>query len=349
MSFKPLVLLSLLLPGVAGASTFMPPAATVTAGEVDSVYAFLLITSLISFIILIGGMIFFVFKYKRKSATDKTAYITHDHTLEFVWSFIPFLIFMFVFAWGWKIYHDMRHSPEGALEVHVMAKKWDWRFLYKNGKEVTSSLNDKGQKEPATMVVPVGKPVKLIMASEKISAGSTDPMDRPVLHSFFLPAARIKQDVVPGRYTTMWFQLDQPGDYWVFCTEFCGSGHSAMKARISAVPIADFEKWLAAEGSGAMSLADKGRALYSSKACAGCHSADGTRVVGPTFKASWGASRDVEGGGKVTVDENYVRESILNPNAKVAAGYPAGVMPTFAGQLSDDDVKALIEFIKTLK
>lgn len=333
----------------AQASTFMPPAVTKIAAEVDAVYAFLLITSLISFILLIGGMIYFVFKYQRRSAHDKTAYITHNHLLEFLWSFIPFVIFMFVFGWGWKIYHDMRVPPEGALEVHVMAKKWDWRFLYKSGKEVTSTLGDDGKKVPATMVVPVGRPVKLIMASEKISAASKDPLDRPVLHSFFLPAARVKQDLVPGRYTSLWFQLEEPGEYWVFCAEYCGAGHSAMQAKVRAVPDAEFERWLASEGSGALTLVDKGRALYASKACVGCHSADGSRVVGPTFKGSWGATHTMEGGAQVKVDENYIRESLLDPSAKTVVGFPKGTMPPYAGQLSDDEIKALIEFIKSLK
>lgn len=331
------------------ASTLMPPAVTKTAGEVDDIYIFLLVSSLISFIILIGGMIYFVVKYQRRSATDKTAYITHDHRLEFAWSFIPLVIFMFVFAWGWKVYHDMRAFPENALEVHVMAKKWDWRFLYKNGKEVTSALDAKNERVPATMVVPVNRPVKLIMASEKISANSTDPSDRPVLHSFYIPAMRIKQDVVPGRYTALWFEAEKEGDYWVFCTEYCGAGHSAMKAKLKVVSNEEFEKWLSAEGGGEMSLADVGRGLFGSQACIGCHSLDGSRLVGPSFKGLFGAKAHKIEGGSVDVNEEYLRESILNPNAKVAAGYPPGVMPAYAGQLSDDQILALIEFIKTVK
>lgn len=335
----------------AASSTFMPPAATQVAGEVDSIYAFLLIASLISFILIIGGLFYFVYKYQRRSANDKTAYITHDHTLEFIWSFVPFVIFMFVFFWGWKVYHDMRNAPEGALEVQVMAKKWDWRFLYKSGKVVTSGLDENGQKAPATLVVPAGRPVKLLMASEKISESSTDPLDRPVLHSFFIPAARVKQDVVPGRYTSMWFNLDQPGDYWVFCAEFCGAGHSSMKALVRAVPEAEFDKWLASEGGGEMSLVDKGRALYAANACIGCHSADGSKSVGPSFKGLWGRDEKISDGTTVKVDENYLRESIVDPNAKIAAGYEAskGVMPVFAGTLKEDEIKSIIEFIKTLK
>lgn len=333
---------------VASAQTFMPPVGTAIAGQVDKVYEFLLISSLISFVILVGGMIYFVFKYKRRSENDKTAYITHNHTLEFLWSFIPFCLFIFVFAWGWYIYHQMRTVPDGALEVHVAAKKWDWRFTYKNGKEVTSGLSADGKREPATMVVPVGRPVKLIMGSEKVAAGSTDPSDRPVIHSFFVPAFRVKQDVVPGRYSTLWFQADQEGEYWIFCTEYCGTGHSAMTGKIRAVSTADFEKWLAEEkAAGGGSLVEQGRTLYASKACIGCHSVDGSRMVGPSFKAVFGKTESTSAG-DLKVDENYLRESILNPNAAVVTGYPAA-MPPYAGQLTDDEVKALIEFIKSLK
>ena len=338
-----------LLSGLASASTLMPPAVTKIAAEVDSIYIFLLVSSLISFIILIGGMIYFVVKYQRRSATDKTAYITHDHRLEFAWSFIPLVIFLFVFAWGWKVYHDMRKMPENALEVHVMAKKWDWRFLYKNGKEVTSALDAKNERVAATMVVPVNRPVKLIMASEKISAASKDPSDRPVLHSFYIPAMRIKQDVVPGRYTALWFQAEKEGEYWVFCTEYCGAGHSAMKAKLRVVSNEEFEKWLSSEDGGEMSLADVGRGLFGSQACIGCHSLDGSRLVGPSFKGLFGAKDHKIEGGSVTANEEYLRESILNPNAKVVAGYPAGVMPAYAGQLTDDQILALIEFIKSVK
>ncbi len=335
----------------AAASVFMPPAATETAGHVDSIYYFLLVISLVSFVLIVGGLFWFIYKYQRRSANDKTAYITHDHTLEFVWSFVPFVIFMFVFFWGWKVYHDMRHVPDGALEIQVMAKKWDWRFLYKSGKVVTSGIDENGQKSPATMVVPAGRPVKLLMASEKINEASTDERDRPVLHSFFIPSARIKQDLVPGRYTMLWFNFDKPGDYWVFCAEFCGPGHSSMRAMIRAVPEADFEKWLAAEGGGALSLVERGKQLYAANACIGCHSADGSKSVGPSFKGIWGHDQAIEDGPTVKVDENYIRESILNPNAKIAAGYKAsaGVMPVFAGTLKEDEINALIEFIKSLK
>lgn len=346
-----------LLP-TASASTFMPVPGTQIAAEVDKIYAFLLIASLISFLLLIGGMIYFVMKYKRKSGTDKTGYITHNHTLEFLWSFIPFMIFMFVFAWGWMVYHDMRDLPEDGLEVHVFAKKWDWRFVYKNGKEVVSGLDDNMQRVPSTMVVPVGRPVKLIMASEKVNPAGTDSSDRPVLHSFYIPAFRVKQDVVPGRYTALWFQAEKPGLYNIFCAEYCGSGHSAMRGLIRAVPAAEFEAWLAGEevqaapvaggAAPANPLVSAGKALYAAKACIGCHSVDGSPMTGPSFKGLFGRSTKTDAG-TVTADENYIRESILNPTAKTVQGFAKGAMPPYAGQLSEDDLLALIEFIKTLK
>jgi cytochrome c oxidase subunit 2 len=333
------------------ASSYMPPEGTAIAGQVDSIYQFLLITSFISFVLLIGGMIVFVFKYKRRTATDKTAYITHNHTLEFLWSFIPFCLFMFVFAWGWIVYHRMRTFPENALEVHVVGKKWDWRFIYKNGKEARSSLNDKNEKVPPEMVVPIGRPVKLLMSSERINPDTPleqMPTDRAVIHSFYIPAFRIKQDVVPGRYSAEWFQADKLGTYWVFCAEYCGASHYDMRAKIRVVSNEDFERWLASEGSGTMSLADQGKEIYAQKACIGCHSLNGSPGVGPTWKGLWGSMVETDKG-TMKADEAYIRTCILEPNAKVVKGFQANIMPSFAGQLNEDQIRAVIEFIKTVK
>lgn len=334
------------------ANTFMPPAATAIASDVDKIYAFLLWGSLISFILVIGGMIAFVWKYRRQSATQKSAWITHNTTAEFLWSFIPFCIFIFAFAWGWVVFHEMRTMPENALEVHVVGKKWDWRFLYKNGKEVVAGLDDSGNKTPATMVVPQGRAVKLIMSSEKINPASNEnPRDRAVLHSFFIPAMRIKQDIVPGRYTTLWFNAEKVGTFNVFCAEYCGENHYAMRAAIKVVTPQEYEEWLSGEattGGAGESLADKGKNLYLTRACVGCHTLNGSASSGPTWKGIWGHDVATDKG-TVKVDENYIRESILNPNAKIVSGFAAGVMPPYAGQLSDDDVTAIIEFIKTVK
>ena len=338
-------------PAAMASNTFMPPAATEIASKVDDIYAFLLVGSLISFIILIGGMIYFVFKYKRQSGTDKTAYITHNHTAEFLWSFIPFVIFMFAFAWGWIVYHEMRDFPDNALEVHVVGKKWSWRIVYKNGKEVNGTMDEKGNLLPPTMVVPFGRPVKVLMSSEKMNPKADDPTDRPVLHSFFIPAFRVKQDVVPGRYTAIWFNASKLGEFQVFCAEYCGANHYGMQAKVRVVPLPEFETWLASEGVAGGSLADKGRDLFAGRGtCAACHSLDGRQVVGPTFKGLFGKDESLDDGSSVKVDETYLRESILEPNKKVVKGFSRpSAMPTFAGQLSDDDINALLEFIKTVK
>lgn len=332
--------------------TFMPPAATEIASHVDSIYSFLLWTSLFFFILLIGGMIAFVIIYRRRSGADKTAYITHNHVLEFLWSFIPFCIFIFCFAWGWMVFHQMRAMPENALEVHVVGKKWGWRFIYKNGREIIDGVDSDGNRTPATLVVPVGRPVKLILSSEKVNPGSNeDPRDRAVLHSFFIPAFRIKQDVVPGRYTAEWFEAAKTGVFHVFCSQYCGQGHYSMSAAIKVVPQAEYEEWISGETAGpgaTVSLADQGRSLYASRACIGCHTVNGSAGTGPTWKGIWGQKVSTDKG-EVLIDENYVRESILYPNAKIVTGFQGGIMPSYAGQLKDDEINSIIEFIKTLK
>ncbi len=310
---------------MAGGS-FMPPVGSEVAGQVDNLYSFLLWTSLIGCAILLGGMIFFVVKYRRKTDTDKTPYISHNTFLEFLWSFIPLVLFLAVFAWGWIIYHEMRTAPDNALEVHVFGRQWSWEFVYKSGKTVGNEF-----------YVPVNTPIKLIMTS------------RDVIHSFYVPSLRVKQDAVPGRYTMISFNSDTTGDFQVFCAEYCGTGHSAMMAKMHVVPQADYEKWLAENDEG-LSLADKGKKLYSDKGCVACHTIDGSPKIGPSWKGIWGQKdHEMEGGFKVGVDENYIRESILNPNAKIVKSFPKGVMPTFQGVLNEDQVNALIEFIKSLK
>jgi len=324
------------------ANAFMPIQGTEIAGKVDNFYAFLLISSLISSIILIGGMAAFVVQYKRKSATDKTAYITHNTMLEFTWSFIPFVIMMVIFYWGKVIFNELRSMPDSASaeEIHVVGVQWAWNFKYKNGIKQYTKDNDPNKQ---VMVVPLNKPVKLVMTSND------------VIHSFYIPGFRNKQDVIPGRYTSLWFKADKPGEYQVFCTEYCGLQHSQMPATIIVKPEAEYTAWLdsnkpsmAAIGDGGMNeMANKGLEIYENK-CRSCHSIDGTKIVGPTWKGLYGAKREFESGAPVDADENYLKESILNPAAKIVKGYPAA-MPPYAGQLSDDEITQLIEYMKVVK
>ncbi len=311
----------------ATASTFMPVQATEIAERIDNLYGFLIVVSLISCAILIGGMIYFAIKYKRKSANDKTPYISHDTRLEVLWSVVPLIIFLFVFAWGWVIYHDMRTMPKNALEIHVMGKQWSWTAEYKNGVKSTE------------VVVPVNKDVKLILGSED------------VIHSFFIPSFRIKQDAVPGRYSAIWFNANKLGEYYVFCTEYCGTSHSAMTTKVKVVTQEDFDKWLTTESEiGTLPLVQRGAKYFQTRACASCHNVDNPAAkVGPSLYQRWGKEALVDGGEKLIFDENYVRQSMLEPQAHIAAGFPKpSPMPSFQGQLSESELSAVIEYIKSL-
>lgn len=306
-------------------SHFMPPAATEIARGVDSLYGFLLIASFISCVLVIGGLIYFAVKYRRKAEGEKTAYISHNTTLEFLWSFIPFVIFMVTFVWGWIIYYQLRKFPENALEVHVTAQKWDWNFTYKNGR-----------KSPGNLTVPVGEDVKLVMTS------------KDVLHSFYIPAFRNKQDVIPGRYTALWFRPEMEGSFQVFCAEYCGDSHSGMLAKINVVSREKFDEWLTTEPYKGLTPVQIGQKVYTTR-CLVCHGLNkDEKKTGPTFYGLFGRTEELEGGGSVTVDENYVRESIVNPNAKIVKGYPPA-MPTFAGQLDETEIMGVIEYLKTVK
>tara|TARA_B100001248_G_scaffold262696_1_gene261037 strand:- start:7928 stop:8878 length:951 start_codon:yes stop_codon:yes gene_type:complete len=309
----------------AQASTFMPPQATKVAESVDNLYIFLLVISLIASVLVIAAMIYFVFKYRRKTDNDKTAYITHNVTAEFLWSFIPLVLFMVCFAWGWKVYHEIRTAPEDSYEIYVRGYKWGWDFEYSNGLV-----------SPAELYVPVGKPVKLLMTSSD------------VIHSFFIPSFRIKQDVVPGRYSSLWFEVEKPGVYQVFCTEYCGTSHSGMLAKVHAVSEEEFDAFLSGKALEALSPVELGAKLYKTRNCNTCHSIDGSKIIGPTFMNSFGMQREFTDGSTAVVDENYLRESILNAQKKIVKGYPPS-MPPYQGVLSDEDVKALIAYIKSLK
>jgi cytochrome c oxidase subunit 2 len=335
---------------IAEASTFAPPAATEVAERWDSLYSFLLWASLISFIIVVGGMTYFILKYRRKTNADKTAYITHNVTLEFLWSFLPFVLFMVVAAWGLWIYLDSRQMPEEGLEIRAIAKKWEWQFDYKNGRKVTNTMGANNEPVPATMVVPENTPIKVILTSTEDLNPEGKYATTPVLHSFFIPAFRIKQDVVPGRYVAVTFEAKQRGEFWLFCAEYCGTNHSRMLGKIRVVSKEDFETWLTQEDAGLadMSPAALGRDTYLKMGCAGCHSLDGTITLGPSWKGLWGSNRKFADGSTAVADENYIRESILAPNEHVVEGFPAGQMPVYKGMLSDEQIDHIIEFIKSL-
>ncbi|MBK9041035.1 MAG: cytochrome c oxidase subunit II [Bdellovibrionales bacterium] len=310
--------------------SFLPPQASTFAGQWDLLYDSLLLVSFLGGAILIVAMLYFIVKYRRRTDTDKTAYISHNYYLEFLWTFIPLLVFLGVFAWGAYVYYLQRKVPENAIEIGVTGWQWRWDFQYKSGKKTTNEL-----------VVPINTPVKLVMTSGD------------VIHSLFIPSFRTKQDAVPGMYTMLWFEANQLGTFQIFCTEFCGLQHSNMLAKLKVLPQNEFNEWLSLSDSGqgkaGDSPAQRGSALYQSKACSACHSLDGKTVIGPSFKEIFGKTELLSDGSSALVDENYIRESILNPNAKVVKGFTPGQMPPFQGQLTDDEITDLIEFIKTVK
>ena len=308
-----------------GGSYGMPPRASNFAESVDTLYVFLLYASLIACLFVIGGFIYFAVKYRRKTATDQTAYISHNGALEFLWSFIPFVIFMVVFVWGWVVYHQMREMPKGALEVHVVGQKWNWNFFYKSGR-----------KSGGEFVVPINTPIKLIMNS------------KDVLHSLYIPSFRVKQDVVPGRYTALWFEATKLGTFQVFCAEYCGDQHSSMLAKVKVVPLAEYEKWLANDPYKGLSLAEVGQKIFQVN-CVACHLPTEAKLIGPGLKGVFSRVRNFEDGSSLEADENYIRASILRPQEKIVKGYKDAVMTSFQGQLNEEELKGIIEYLKSLK
>lgn len=309
---------------------FLPPAKSTLAHETDALFWFVHLSSLVLTIGLLAVIVYFVYKYRRTSENEVTPLITHNNALEVTWSVIPLIMVITIFGWGYKVFMDQKIVPDDAYEINVTAQKWLWQFQYPNGAQSNGTLH-----------VPAGRPVKLVMES------------RDVIHSFFVPDYRVKQDVVPGRYTNLWFNAPEPGESILFCTEYCGTDHSNMTGTVKVHEPGEFEQWLAEnEGGGSqpsdLAPAEWGKQLVQEWACTTCHSTDGSQMVGPTWQGKFGSEEPLADGSTVTVDENYLRESILEPNAKVVEGF-APVMNTYQGQLNDDQINAIIEYIKTLK
>lgn len=297
-----------------------------TADSTDGLFHFINEVSLIFLIGITFALIYFAFKYRRKSEDDKTPVITHNNTLEITWSVIPLLIVLVVFGWGYSGWLNLRAVPDDAYEIQVTGFKWNWSVNYENGAQTLNEVH-----------VPAGRPVKLVMQS------------RDVLHSFFVPDYRVKHDVLPGRYTYVWFQAEEAGESQVFCTEYCGTSHSDMLAKIIVHEPDEFELWLEQNGGGPTGTpAEQGEKLVQLQGCQTCHSVDGSPMIGPTFQGLWGREGQLSDGSSYTVDENYIRESILYPGEKVVAGYD-NVMTPYEGRLNDDEISNIIEYLKTLE
>lgn len=308
---------------------FLPPGGSTIAGEVDALFYFLFYASLTLFAIVLFGIVFLSIRYRRrkKEVPEPTKGMTHNLKLELLWSVIPTILVIIVFFWGFKIYMKMNVVPKDAIEVKVTGQKWFWSFDYPEGAKTVNEL-----------VVPVGKPVKLLMSS------------KDVIHSFFVPDFRVKMDVLPNRYSVTWFEATHVGNYNLFCTEFCGDGHSTMIGKVKVVSEREYAAWLETGSGGGegMSLEEYGQKLYVSKACNTCHSIENKTLVGPAFNGLFGKTRVFTKGDKLTADENYIRQSVLEPQAHIVAGFEP-VMPTYQGLLGDREIDAIIAFLKTLK
>jgi cytochrome c oxidase subunit II len=306
---------------------FLPPGHSTIAPGTDALFDFIYYVSIVFFAIVVLAIVYSVWRFRRRKNAALTSGVAHNTTLEILWTAIPTILVLIVFAWGFKGYLRLYIIPKDALEIKVTGQRWFWSFDYPEG---ATSVND--------LVVPVGKPVKLLMSS------------KDVIHSFFVPSFRIKMDVLPNRYTMTWFEATDTGAYDLFCTEYCGAKHSSMIGKVRVVGEREYAQWLesSSKAGEGMPVEDYGAKLYTQKACITCHSVDGKASTGPTFLGLFGEQVKLEGGGTATADENYLRESILSPQARIALGYQP-VMPTFQGVLKDKQIDALIAYIKSLK
>ena len=299
-----------------------PESASTMASRVDSLYFFLLAISIFFSLLIAGLIVFYAVKYRRRAADSVGSEIQGGFVLELTWTIVPLLITMGIFVWGASVFFAMARPPDETINIYVVGKQWMWKFQHLDGQREINELH-----------VPVGRPVKLIMTSED------------VIHDVFVPAFRIKADVVPGRYTHLWFQSTKPGRYRLFCAEYCGTKHSGMIGQVVVMDPSEYQTWLsggAAEGS----LASAGAKLFQDLACNTCHRPD-AQGRGPVLEGLFGKTVTLQNGETLTVDEAYVRESILQPAAKITSGFQP-IMPTFQGLVTEEQLLELIEYVKSL-
>ena len=298
-----------------------PAGASSNAGAVDALYIFLVALSTFMTVAIFATIAVFGLKYRRRHGREAQQ-IEGSLILEIAWSVIPMGIFVVIFAWGAVLYFHDRTPPQDATDIYVVGKQWMWKIQHPGGQREINELH-----------VPVNKDIKLIMTSQD------------VIHSFFIPAFRVKQDVLPGRYTTLWFRATQTGTYHLFCAQFCGTEHSGMIGQVVVMDQADYQNWLTG-GTVVGSMAQSGDTLFQQLGCGTCHRFD-VQGRGPNLRGVYGNPVQLEDGRMVIADDNYIRESILSPAAKVVSGFKP-IMPSFQGQVSDEEVNALIAYIKSM-
>jgi cytochrome c oxidase subunit 2 len=299
-----------------------PEQASTFAPDVDHLLFFLLAVTAFFTLLIFGAIFYFAIRYRRRSDKELPHVQHGGMALEILWTVIPFGLTMVMFTWGADIFFRESRPPENALQIYVVAKQWMWKLQHMEGKREINELH-----------IPLGRAVRLTMTSED------------VIHSFFVPAFRTKQDVVPGKYSTTWFQPTKVGKYHLFCAEYCGTRHSGMIGWVYVMEPRDYANWMRG-GESTGSLAEDGAKLFQDLACVNCHKADNSGRC-PSLVGVYGSTVKLTNGATVKADEAYIRESILQPNAKIVSGY-APVMPTFQGLVTEEGVLQLVEYIKSL-
>jgi cytochrome c oxidase subunit 2 len=305
-----------------GLLRLFPVQASTFAPDVDHLLYFLLAVAVFFSLTIFSAIFYFAIRYRRRSENELPRAIHGGMALEILWSVIPLGLTMVMFTWGASIYFNESRPPDNALDIYVVAKQWMWKLEHLGGQREINELH-----------IPVGRAVRLTMTSED------------AIHSFFVPAFRTKQDAVPGRYTTTWFTPTKAGKYHLFCAEYCGTNHSRMGGWVYVMAPRDYEAWLSGGTSGG-SLAENGQKLFDELACGNCHKPDNSGRC-PSLTGLFGKTVQLAGGATVLADEGYIRESILQPQAKIVAGY-GPIMPTFQGLVTEEGVTQLIEYIKSL-
>jgi cytochrome c oxidase subunit 2 len=301
---------------------FFPQQASAQAGQVDAIYFFMVAITAFFSLLIAALVVIFAVRYRRRHR-EEVGYAIHGSlALELLWTIIPFFIVMVMFAWGAKVFFELYRPPAGAMEIYIVGKQWMWKAQHMDGQREINELH-----------VPVGRPVKLIMGSED------------VIHSYYIPAFRVKADVIPGRYNVLWFTATKAGSYHLFCAEYCGTKHSGMIGKVIAMEPHDFQAWLSG-GRASDSPVAAGEKLFQDLACNTCHRQD-TQGRGPVLTNVFGKPVELQDGRSVLADEAYIRESIVNPQAKIVAGFQP-IMPTFQGLVSEEQLLQLISYVRSL-
>jgi cytochrome c oxidase subunit II len=302
---------------------FFPPQSSIQATQIDAVYFFMVAVTAFFALLIAVLVTVFAIKFRRRHPDEIGVAIHGSLALELLWSVIPFFIVMVMFAWGAKVFFDVYRPPAGAMEIFVVGKQWMWKVQHQDGRREINELH-----------VPVGRPVKLVMGSED------------VIHSYYIPAFRVKADVIPGRYNSMWFTATRAGRYHLFCAEYCGTKHSGMIGWVTAMEPGDYQAWLGGASATASPVAAGEKLFNEVLACSSCHQ-PGAQSRGPVLAGLWGKSVELQGGGSATFDEAYVRESIVNPQAKLVVGYQP-IMPTFQGLVTEEQLLQLIAYVRSI-